>query len=227
MELLRRLASVMDFLWLVAKAPAWFHVVFVVCLLTAWWAYGIRALTAPSAWAMLILFFVWVAASNSWQLTPRPDRDDYEFSYQYVEAWRLWAVYLRETLILAYLAAATVSLGVMAWLIWGAYTQTVRFTMLTALYGFMVFVAQAGEVMQRYVCSTNSPDLGFEYQFWAAGMNEEACARLFVKLLAFMGGSAEPVAAVVGPLFFPFLTVVPPLAIVFHTWRKHRKSRQH
>ena len=207
-----------DFLWLVLTAPKWFLAVMAMCAVTVWMAYGLRALTAPSAWAMLGLFFVWVAASNSWHFIPKPgiEIDGIWLRSSDPEAWRLWSVYLRETLIVAYLAAAAVSLGVMAWLIWGAYTQTVRFTMLTALYGFMVFIAQAGEVMQRHVCSTNSPDLGNEYKFWAQGQSHEACARLFEKLFG------EGFGTFIGPLFFPIITVIPPLillGITLHKWK--------
>lgn len=215
-----------DFLWLVLKAPAWTHVVLIACAIVVWWAYDLRALTALSAWVALALFFVWVAASNSWRLLPHPVPSDHLDMASYTEAWRFWAVELRETLILAYLAAAAISLGVASWFVWGAYTQTLRFTMLTALYMLTTFLAQTGEVMQRYVCSTTSPNLGNEHIFWANGRSEGACARLFVEIFQSMGVSwAEPVGAFIGPLFFPFLTVIWLFVILWKTRHKFRKVR--
>lgn len=204
-----------DFLWLVVQAPGWLYVVLLGCVVAVYFAVGIRALTAPSAWVAFVLFFVWVAASNSWHLIPQPTLETAAgpIRSESPEEWRLWAVHLRETLIISYLTAAAISLGVMSWFVWGAYTQTMRFTMLTALYSFTTFVAQAGEAGQRYVCSTNSPDLGKEYLFWAAGQSEEACGRLSIML-------GLPDWA--GPLFVPALTGLPPLIILGMTWWKSR-----
>lgn len=212
LQLLRRIASLIDFLWLVLQAPGWLYVVLLGCAVAVYFAVGIRALTAPSAWVAFVLFFVWLTASNSWHLLPHPDP---KTTPDMVEGWRLWSVHLRETLIVAYLIAGATTTGVAALFVWGAYTQTMRFTMLTALYSFTTFVTQAGEAGQRYVCSTNSPDLGKEYLFWAAGQSEEACGRLSMAL-------GLPDWA--GPLFVPTLTGLPPLIILGMTWWKSRAN---
>ena len=203
----------MTFLTAVLTGPLWFYIVLAGCALTVWFAYDLRAVFCKSAWAMLGLFFVWVAASNSWHFIPYPDTDGLDLAGRQ-EAWRLWTVYLYETLILAYLAAAAVSLGVAAWLIWGAYTQSVRFSMLTVVNGFAVFVAQAGEVMQRYVCKTHDPALGVEFRSWAAGERTEGCGRLFADVLQIPAGET------IGPLVFPAITALPLTLILWNTWRR-------
>lgn len=198
----------------VLTGPLWFYVVLAGCIVTVWLAYDIRAVFCRSAWVVFALFFVWVAASNSWRFIPYPDLPVNEDLAARTEAWRLWTIYLYETLILAYLAAAAVTLGIMAWLVWGAYTGAVRFTMLTGTNAFVVFVAQAGEVMQRYVCKTNDPALGVEFRSWAAGERAEACGRLFADVLAIPAGET------LGPLFFPILTALP---LPFILWRTRRR----
>lgn len=209
-----------DFLWLVLSAPVWFNIVLVACAVTACLAFGLRELTAPSAWAMLAVFFVWVAASNSWHLLPKPrDVEGYAEMTEAVRAemWRMWSVQLRETLIIADKAAAAVTLGVLSWLVWGAYTRSVRFTLLTALYAFVAFVAKVGNVMERYVCSANSPDLGNEHLYWAAGRRAEACGRLFADVFALPAGET------IGPLVFPAITALPlPVVLAWVWWKKTR-----
>lgn len=216
----------MAFLEAVLTGPLWFNAVLLAGLIVVYLAYGLRSVTAPSAWGALLLFFVWVAASNSWRLIPQPDPAKIATVPQLEEAWRLWAVWIREGLIIAYLAAGAVTLGFMSWLVWGAHRRSIRITALTAFYVFVTFAAQTGEVMQRYICSTNSPDLGMEHLYWAAGQRTEACARLFVKLLAWTGELAVPLGSFLGPTFFPLLTASPLLIILWRARQRLRAKRQ-
>lgn len=205
----------MNFLWLVITAPAWFYIVLIFCAVTARLAYGIRALTAPSAWVMLALFFVWVAASNSWHFLAQPDATQFDKPDALAEAWRMWAVHLYELLIFAYLMAGAVTTAVAAWIAWGAYTGRVRITMLTVFYGFMIFVGQVGEAMQRYVCKTNDLWVGREHLYRLyGGEGREACERIVADVLQIPWGET------IGPLFFPVLTVLPLPVILWWTRRK-------
>lgn len=211
-----------DFAGTVLSAPGWFYVIIFGSILIAYLAGGIRSVTAPSAWAMLVLFYVWVLASNSWQFIERPDRALFDRPEGLETAWRLYTVYIYETLILAYLAATAVTFGVLSWIVWGAYTGRVRLTLLTAMYAFTNFVAQAGDVMQRYVCKANDPSMGFEYLEYAHGIQLEGCGRLFVRMFHFLGDYAEPFAGNIGPLFFPILTVIPMMIVLWWTRKRLR-----
>lgn len=214
-----------EFLWVVLKAPGWFYAVLIFCAVTAWLAYDLRSLTVPSAWVALGLFYVWVAASNSWHFVAQPDAAQFDRPEALAEAWRMWAVNVYETLIFAYLVAGAITAGLFAWVVWGAYARTVRFSMLAVFYGFVVFLGQFGEGLQRYVCKTNDDWLGQEHMYRVYGGEREACGRLFVKIFeSFNLENAEPLGGFVGPLFFPTLTVMPLLIILFWTWHK-RKDR--
>lgn len=192
LELLRRRRTLIDFLG--AIPGSWFTYILIGCFLTAFYAYGIRSLVDLSAWMALVLFFVMVAASNSWQMIPMPDTPD-------EEAWRLWVVYAKEAKHTTFLLVVALWCLYAFWL-----SRRPKASTLTMLIVFVCFMGQAGEFIEYIVCKLNDPALGLEHVYYAGGGRKPLCGRAF-------GGF--------GPLIFPALTVLPLPVILWNTYRKN------
>lgn len=209
-----------DFVLGVLLGPSWIYLIIAGCAAIVWWAYDLREATHPSAWVLLGLFFIWAAASNSWQLTPRPDLTDLDLD-QIKEAHRLWYKHAEVTVGIGFLWAGAITFGVLFWGACLAYFQQLRVTMLALLYGLMGFAGQIGESIERPWCKLRDPFLGIEHIYKAEGGRAPSCSRAFADLFEQFGWSPE-LGDMIGPSLFPLVTVVPVMFIIWNIVKRKR-----
>lgn len=190
----------MNFLAGLPFQAGWFSIVLVLCIATTSYAYGIRSLFSWQAALALILFFAGVAASNAWQIVPRPTGD----LASDPEAQRIWFLKANEAVHQAKMWIRNLAIGFALLLIVGGHN---RAPTLTWLILFVWFGAEVGESIERMICKTNDPAFGIEHEWLARGERRPTCGRAF-------GGW--------GPMIFPLLTVTPLPIILGRTWWKRR-----
>ena len=181
----------------------WFTIILFMCVLTCWYAYGIRSLFSWQAAVALVLFFIGVAASNAWQMVPRPTG---ELAAD-PEVQRIWFIKANEAVHQAKMWVRNLAIGF-------ALVLAMRFPnkapTLTFLILFVWFGAEVGESIERMVCKANDPAFGKEHEWLAENKPRPTCGRAF-------GGY--------GPLIFPLLTVTPLPFILWNTRRKFRQAK--
>ena len=178
----------------------WFSVILLLCFVTAIYAYGLRALFSWQAWVALALFYVGVAASNAWQMIPRPVGE----MASDPETQRIWFIQANEAVHQAKMMVRNLAIGFCVLLAFRTpnVAPTLTITILIVWFG-----AEMGESLERYVCKMNDPAFGFEHEWLAMGERRPTCARAF-------GGY--------GPLIFPLVTVTPLPFILWNTYRRRR-----
>ena len=194
----------MSFITGLPLQAGWFSVVLLLCFVTAFYSYGLRALYSWQAWVALILFYAGVAASNAWQFVPRPTG---ELATD-PEAQRIWFIQANEAVHQAKMMIRNLAIGFCVLLAFRSpnVAPTLTITILIVWFG-----AEVGESVERAVCKANDPAFGREHEWFARGETRPTCGRAF-------GGY--------GPIIFPLLTVTPLPIILSMTYYKRRKSRQ-
>ena len=192
-----------DFAIALPFQAGWFSIILLLCFVTALYAYGIRALASWQSWTALVLFFIGIAASNAWQMVPRPTG---ELAAD-PEVQRIWFIKANEAVHQAKMWVRNLAIGFAALLVFRFPNKAPT---LTYLILFVWFGAEVGESFERMVCKANDPAFGREHEWLARGERRPSCGRAF-------GGY--------GPLIFPLLTVTPLPIVLGMTYYKRRKNR--
>lgn len=147
-----------------------------------------------------MLFFVGVAASNAWQMVPRPTG---ELATD-LEAQRIWFIQANEAVHQAKMMVRNLAIGLCVLLALQSpnAAPTLTITILIVWFG-----AELGESVERFVCKSNDPAFGMEHEWLARGERRPTCGRAF-------GGY--------GSVIFPLLTVTPLPIILWRTYTKKR-----